>query len=391
MKHTQAKTSPGDRSVPDTALAEPLLALSGATELTRLWRGTVKLLQIAAPHHTAFMWCDYFDFTKSSKSTLVFEHPRHARPTDYWEGRRKHHLTAGYLQTHAGLKLYRMTDVVALEETHRSTFYQLYMQPEGWEFAATLAFWHDNQLRACIALYRTAGQNNFTNAEMDRLASLHAFIETPLFRLLDQQPSQAMHQVLEEFLQGLPVGLLLLNWDLQPVFINEEGYDLALAWNRGVEVARTLNSRKSFELPAAFVETCEAIKHRWLETLVPGQPQPGRIVQRVTHGGNAAWHALIMTQTVHSVSPSRPSFLVRFHRLPASGVVANPSERQIELFEQLSPSEREIARLVVAGHSNAEIAVRLHKQVSTVKTQLTSIFTKLNVKNRNRLTALLQG
>jgi DNA-binding CsgD family transcriptional regulator len=133
------------------------------------------------------------------------------------------------------------------------------------------------------------------------------------------------------------------------------------------------------------------MKHRWLETLVPGQPPPGRIVQRVAHGGNAAWHALIMTQTVHSVSPSRPSFLVRFHRLPDSGVAANPTERQIELFDQLSPSEREIARLVVAGHSNAEIAVRLHKQISTVKTQLTSIFTKLNVKNRNRLTALLQG
>ena len=52
------------------------------------------------------------------------------------------------------------------------------------------------------------------------------------------------------------------------------------------------------------------------------------------------------------------------------------------LFEPLSPQEQRVLRLLTAGRSNPEIAQELVVSVNTVKTQVQSIFRKLNVKNR---------
>ena len=48
----------------------------------------------------------------------------------------------------------------------------------------------------------------------------------------------------------------------------------------------------------------------------------------------------------------------------------------------LTEREREVLALVGAGLSNAEIARRLHLVEGTVKSYLTSIFTRLDVRNR---------
>jgi len=49
---------------------------------------------------------------------------------------------------------------------------------------------------------------------------------------------------------------------------------------------------------------------------------------------------------------------------------------------RLSPRERDVLRLVVAGKSNKEIATALHVAERTVKFHMTSIFNKLGAENR---------
>jgi len=52
------------------------------------------------------------------------------------------------------------------------------------------------------------------------------------------------------------------------------------------------------------------------------------------------------------------------------------------LIEPLSPQEQRVLRLLAAGRSNREIAEALVVSVNTVKTQVQSIYRKLNVKSR---------
>ncbi|MCV2883166.1 response regulator transcription factor [Aestuariibacter sp. AA17] len=53
-------------------------------------------------------------------------------------------------------------------------------------------------------------------------------------------------------------------------------------------------------------------------------------------------------------------------------------------FGQLTDIEIEVLRLVAAGFSNNEIANALHKSHGTIRNQMSSILTKLNVRDRTR-------
>lgn len=53
----------------------------------------------------------------------------------------------------------------------------------------------------------------------------------------------------------------------------------------------------------------------------------------------------------------------------------------------LTPTEREVVRLVAAGCSNGEIAAQLFVSVSTVKTHLSHVYAKLPVQGRTDLAA----
>jgi LuxR family maltose regulon positive regulatory protein len=67
---------------------------------------------------------------------------------------------------------------------------------------------------------------------------------------------------------------------------------------------------------------------------------------------------------------------------PAVGTTALHSQGSAALIEPLSQQERRVLRLLAAGRSNPEIASELVVSVNTVKTQVQSIFRKLNVSSR---------
>ena len=53
------------------------------------------------------------------------------------------------------------------------------------------------------------------------------------------------------------------------------------------------------------------------------------------------------------------------------------------MLEPLSSQEQRVLRLLVAGMSNPEIARELVVSTNTIKTQIQSIYRKLNVSNRD--------
>jgi LuxR family maltose regulon positive regulatory protein len=70
---------------------------------------------------------------------------------------------------------------------------------------------------------------------------------------------------------------------------------------------------------------------------------------------------------------------------PSSAVISSP------LLENLSPQERRVLGLMVAGCSNPEIAQTLVVSINTVKTQVRSIYQKLHVKSRKQVREIARG
>jgi DNA-binding NarL/FixJ family response regulator len=55
----------------------------------------------------------------------------------------------------------------------------------------------------------------------------------------------------------------------------------------------------------------------------------------------------------------------------------------------LTARDRDVITLVLAGHTNAEIAARLNMQLQTLKNALSAIYDKLGVSTRLQLAVLL--
>jgi DNA-binding NarL/FixJ family response regulator len=73
-----------------------------------------------------------------------------------------------------------------------------------------------------------------------------------------------------------------------------------------------------------------------------------------------------------------------------AGLLSLPHEaREIVAPPRLSVREKQILGMIVLGFSNAEIASKLFLAESTVKSHLSSAFSKLGVRSRNEATAMI--
>ena len=95
----------------------------------------------------------------------------------------------------------------------------------------------------------------------------------------------------------------------------------------------------------------------------------------------ALLRALLLEIKTESLTSYVRALLLAFaQQQPETTVTASPAAAF--LLEPLSAQEERVLRLFAAGLSNPEIARELIVSVNTVKTQVQSIFRKLNVNNR---------
>ncbi len=69
---------------------------------------------------------------------------------------------------------------------------------------------------------------------------------------------------------------------------------------------------------------------------------------------------------------------------PKSSIIAIPPE-----IAELSPREREVLNLIAQGANNREIAAKLYISDKTVKNHVTSILSKLNLRDRTQAALLV--
>lgn len=70
--------------------------------------------------------------------------------------------------------------------------------------------------------------------------------------------------------------------------------------------------------------------------------------------------------------------------------ISEIDQRENGIFDKITPRQREIVRLLAAGHNDKLIARHLGVSEKTIRNQLTMIYSELGVHKRTELMALLK-
>jgi DNA-binding CsgD family transcriptional regulator len=363
-----------------------LLQLHGAQEMKEFWEAAKQVLHAALPVHFICMCLRPFAFMPS---TVFRERAPFASEEEFQRFQEVNPVQA-HLVVRPGTTLVRISDIVSEHDLLASEFYRRFMQPHDDRYFACLNFWHGSLFQGLIGLHRTAAQRDFTEAELALLAQLHPHFNTALQRILSLHRERAVRLSLEKLLGNLPIATVLLDWDLRVTSRNHSAVELCALWNLGPERAAQEKYRDEFRLPAPVLAYCENFKATWTPCNHRACPLTSPAGVYVPHPDLPGLRASVNLLQLDAAPLSMPMFLIRLEDNRAAAPLNGHQPTTLSLLTRLTPRERDVAQLVGQGWSNDEVAQRLRKSVLTVKRQLRSIYQKLNVAGRGRLTALLR-
>ena len=368
-------------------LDQALLRMHAVQEMEEFWESAKQTLHAALPLHFICMCLRPFALLPS---TVFRERAPFATEEEFQRFQEVNPIQA-YLSARPGTTLVRMSDIVPQRDLLRTEFYQRFMQPHDDRHFACLNFWDGALFQGLIGLHRTTTQHDFTDAEMALVAQLHPHFNTVLHRILSLHRERAVRLSLEKLLVNLPVATVLLDWDLKVASRNRSAVESCAVWHLGPERAAREKSGLRLRLPEPVLAYCEAFKANW----IPGNhrlcPLTTPAGVYFSHPDQPGLRASVNLLQLDAAPLSMPMFLIRFEDTANPGPAGDrePSAA-MSLLTRLSPREGDVARLVGQGCSNSEVAKSLGKSVLTVKRQLRSIYQKLDVTSRGRLTALMR-
>lgn len=367
---------------------ETLLALSGATSVDDLWRALRDVFAARMPVSRITLFLGHIGMRSAR---LVYTHPRIQSPQKYFEARGLNNPFSDYIEANPGVPCYRFSDVLpSMEAFRKSDFYLNFALTEGWLYGMSGLTWLGDELMGMYSLYRSEEQGDFTDTEVEAMLDVHPFIAVAIDRVRRLHRELQYRRVLEEFNRSLPVGLLLINWEDELVYANNEAVRLCADWNEGPGASRQFNTRIIFQLPKPIKEACAELRELISDTATNLDWVHSNSERELTHSATGI-RAKVRSVRLTGTNVARPGFLATLEG-ELGDIPAEPGSMHTErmiILSRLTEAEREIAVLIGEGLSNKEIADKLGKSVLTIKTQVSSIFQKLNLRSRARLIALL--
>lgn len=265
-------------------------------------------------------------------------------------------------------------------------FHREFFAPFGWD--DTCGFFHlrDGLPVAALALMRRAEDGNYSEDEVKAVEWMQRYIELACTRIVTRVQMEAARAEMEARFGELFEPGFSLNWNLQIESANRSAGDMLRAWGSNGDLRRS-GSDIPVELPEPLHSALTELRSEIEADLCRYENKSQPIHREIQHPTKAGFMAKISV-LLHPVSAhGLPMFHVSL--IDPGSKTSALSRNWTEAALLLSPAEKQVARLVCDGCSNAEIAARLGKSPETVKRQLATTFAKLGVHTRNQLAAHL--
>ncbi|MBI4621897.1 MAG: helix-turn-helix transcriptional regulator [Verrucomicrobia bacterium] len=353
-------------------LAEALLRLHRALTLRELWPALRGVAHEAIAHRALT-----FEIGVRADGTPKKTY-RHAQPGATPEVPDTRPVRE-WLALHPGVRVCRFSDVVGPRDRAA--------RRGNRDRLLGIAAWRGREMQGALNFFRETAAADFSPPEVRLAEALQPHFETAVARVLAHEAAGFRAGQFAAMLEDVPVGLLLLDWELRPLWLNGEAAHGCAVWNHGERRAAALRPRQLFRVPAPLAGACAELRAKWERRATTGAPELGPIVVSEHALG---LHAQIVLRAVGASALLPPTFQIQLdYRRPRGDRHRPLSPGAVALLARLSAREREVAMRVREGLRTAEIAAELKRSPLTIKTQIAAIFAKLGVASRTRVAALL--
>lgn len=188
--------------------------------------------------------------------------------------------------------------------------------------------------------------------------------------------------MMQNMLEDVPLALVLVEASGRLLWHNQEAAIVCAVWNAQPQGGDALPlDRSEFRLPLVLQQACRVLVRSWRET---GSVPP---VQQVAEPGRGLYAVVRLQVPEEGGEPVLD--LQLDYRRPRADRHERLSPAAIRILARLSFREREVAMRIRDGLTTPAIAAAMHRSPLTIKTQLSTIFRKLQVTSRVQLAALL--
>jgi DNA-binding CsgD family transcriptional regulator len=274
-------------------------------------------------------------------------------------------------------------------ELMRSPIYNGVVKPFGMRYSVSMLFWGIGPSRcpeSAFSVFRSSRESDFSKRDFAALETARLHLETALACLKSRLNGSSKRDGLAAIVQNLPLGSILLNWNLDIIHANRAGVRNCVSWVRGVAAENLKIQRGDYCVPVEIENACRELQCEWTASRKKNSRPKFRKLP-VEHMTQRGLHATVTILGRRDAMIASPSFLIQIERREPTPSAAR--WKRLLLLDLLTTSEREVTLRVVDGLSNQEIASELGKTVCAIKFLLHSTFKKLQVSNRVRLITLL--
>lgn len=328
-----------------------IVALQRATDMDSFWRASLNLVRREMPQRSCALFSDIVGF----KPAQLRYHVVASRKPGYVPPKSLS-VAAPYLARHPRVESYTYSEIAA--EDPQAAKRRLEQEPDPeWNDFVALAFWGRAEPHSVLTVF---GPQRIEEQDKAFLQLLHPLIDAGLARVRRLEQERNLSQLLQGYLQNSPEALVFFDRRGSLLYQNTLGGAQFGRWNRALRRGQEQSS-----LPAALRGAFQGSEH----SLSLAHPE--------------------LPDFLATLQPSATGYVLRLTDGQALGRASELSSQALAALQKLTPSEQRVARMVVEGLRNDQIAERLCRSPRTVEFQLHSVFRKLGVDNRVRLSRLL--
>lgn len=273
--------------------------------------------------------------------------------------------------------------IVPDREAMATEYFNDFLRPLGVLHAIGLVPFRSGSTMALMSLMRRIGAPSFADADFDLLARFMPHLQRALAIHRRLESVDVAQAAASEVLDGMPVGVVILDGAGKVLFVNRPARALAEAGD-GLVVTRD-------GLSAARPDDAAMLRRLIAEACCTGRGAGtgagGTLAMRRPSGRRAL--------TV-LVAPLRHRSFGITHGVPAAVVFIGDPERRVEgvgdlvrRLYGLTRAEAGVATLLLEGRRTEEVADRLGITVSTARTHVKRVLGKVDVRSQTELVRVL--